>query len=81
MTVNQKQLAIALVIIALALILGGLLVMDWNVIDPDSAQDWQPAVLETEDPTLTPTSGWWDEMPTPAPVRTPTPTITPTSHE
>ena len=77
----KQQLAAALAPIFLALVIAGLLITDYRVINDPSAQDWQPAVLETEVPTLTPTSGWWDEMPTPAPVRTPTPTITPTSHE
>jgi len=81
MTRMQIQFAAALGLIFITLIIAGLLVADKRVISDPSMQDWQPAILKTETSTPTPTSGWWDEMPTPVPLVTSTPTIEPTDHE
>jgi len=67
-----KQIAIIAVALVLVLLVGSLIAS--NELSNQSPLDWQPAELSTAEPTLTQTPGWWDDMPTPAPLRTPSPT-------
>ena len=79
MSKQQLQWAAAFALIVIALAIAGFLISDRQSLNNDAAvEQWQPAVLETEAPTSTPASGWWDEMPTPSlptPTSIPTPTV------
>ena len=74
MKYKSTQIAIILLFTFLFLAVFALMLTDSNLVNPKPPNLWQPDGLATEAPALTPTNGWWNDLPTPNPVRTPTPT-------
>ena len=79
---NQKMLLLVFMGMALLALLVAAVIPDIEV--QDDQVIWQPDSLRTATATLTPTEGWYDDLPTPAygsPTPSPTPdlTLTPTA--
>ena len=74
---KAMQTALILLLAFLLLAVAAFVVSNNSLTNPTQPIPWQPAGLATETPALTPTDGWWNELPNPDPTRTPTPTPTP----
>jgi len=75
--VNQKQLLLIFSGLALLALLMAALIPDIEA--QDRQVTWQPPEISTRTATITPTKGWFDDLPTPSyGTATPTPGVTST---